>query len=135
MIQKQRIYKDKGKPKKYIGKECLVFWRTIITFLVKSITAVFFKESSVSDALYISKAIFTMKSGALFKGSPPINFFYYLLVVAILVTVEFFQEYLPNIKLINNKYVVVRYTGYVIILMIILMIGVFNGSQFIYFQF
>ncbi|MEO8710891.1 MAG: MBOAT family O-acyltransferase [Parafilimonas sp.] len=131
----ERIYKDKVKPKKYIAKGWLLFWGTIISFFVTSISALFFRSASVSDALYISKAIFSMKSGALFKGSPPINFLYYLLVVAILLSVEFCQEYLPNIKLINNKYVVIRYTGYVIILMIILMIGVFNGSQFIYFQF
>ena len=96
---------------------------------------IFSGSNSVKDALHIGKSIITMKHGALFKGSPPINFYYFLLVVAILITVEFFQEYLPQVKLLNNKYVVVRYTGYVLILMIILMIGVFNGSQFIYFQF
>ena len=76
-----------------------------------------------------------MKHGALFKGSPPINFYYYILVAVMLVSVEIFQEYLPQVKLIGNKNIAVRYTGYVLILMIILMIGVFNGSQFIYFQF
>lgn len=131
----ERIYKDKIKPQKYISKRWMLIWGTILAFLVTSISALFFRAASVKDALIISKRIFTMKSGALFKGSPPINFYYYLLVAAILVMVEFFQEYLPHVKLINNKNIVVRYTGYVLILMIILMIGVFNGSQFIYFQF
>ncbi|HEY2728024.1 MAG TPA: hypothetical protein VGI61_12680, partial [Parafilimonas sp.] len=131
----ERIYKDKIKPQKYISKLWMKILGTILAFLITGISCLFFRANSVKDALHICKSIFTMKHGALFKGSPPINFYYYLLVSLMLISVEFTQEYLPQVKLINNKNVVVRYTGYVLILMIILMIGVFNGSQFIYFQF
>jgi alginate O-acetyltransferase complex protein AlgI len=131
----ERIYRDKVKPQKYISKLWMKILGTIIAFLVTSVSCLFFRANSVKDALHICKSIFTMKHGALFKGSPPINFYYYIMVAVILLSVEFFQEYLPQVKLINNQNVVVRYAGYVLILMIILMIGVFNGSQFIYFQF
>ena len=85
--------------------------------------------------MHMLKAIFTFQGGNFFKGSPPINFYYCVFAMLILLTVEFFQEYLPQVKLVNNNSVVIRYTGYVLVIMIILMIGVFNGSQFIYFQF
>ncbi|HVX25497.1 MAG TPA: hypothetical protein VHB70_04095, partial [Parafilimonas sp.] len=70
-----------------------------------------------------------------FKGTPPINFYYCLIAIGCLLSVEFVQEFFPKVKVIGHSSVVVRYTGYLIILALILMIGVFNGGQFIYFQF
>jgi D-alanyl-lipoteichoic acid acyltransferase DltB (MBOAT superfamily) len=131
----ERIYKDKVKPYKYISKWWMTVLGTLCTFFVSTIFCLFFRALSVKDALHIAKTIFTFQGGHFFKGSPPINFYYCVIAVVILVTVEFSQEYLPHIKIINNKSIVIRYTGYVLLIMIILMIGVFNGSQFIYFQF
>ena len=131
----ERIYREKVKPQKYISKLWMKILGSILAFGITGISCLFFRANSVKDGLHICKSIFTMKHGALFKGSPPINFYYYILVAVMLVSVEIFQEYLPQVKLIGNKNIAVRYTGYVLILMIILMIGVFNGSQFIYFQF
>ncbi len=134
-IVAERIYRDKVKPQKYISRLWMKILGTIITFFITGTAGMFFRANSVKDIFHISKSIITMKPGALFKGSPPINFYYYLLVALTLLSVEFCQEYLPQVKLLNSKHLVLRYTGYVLILMIILMIGVFNGSQFIYFQF
>ncbi|MBS1746064.1 MAG: MBOAT family protein [Bacteroidetes bacterium] len=131
----ERIYKDKVRPQKYISKLWMKILGTIIAFTVTGISCLWFRANSVHDALHIGKSILTMKHGALFRGSPPINFYYYLIVAFILVAVEFFMEYFPNLKLIGNKSVVIRYTGYVIAVLVILLIGIFNGSQFIYFQF
>lgn len=131
----ERIYKDKVKPQKYISKFWMKNLGSIIAFLFTGISCLFFRANSVSDALHIGKSIITMKHGSLFKGSPPINFYYFVLAILILFTVEYCQENLPQVKLVNNKSVVIRYAGYILALMIILMIGVFNGSQFIYFQF
>jgi len=131
----ERIYKDKLKPQKYIPKTLMKILGSVIAFLVTAISALFFRANSVSDAFHICGSIFTMKAGVLFKGSPPINFYYFVLVTIILICVEFSQEYLPHVKLINNKYMAVRFTGYILLLLVMLLIGVFNGSQFIYFQF
>ncbi len=131
----ERLYKDKVKPQKYIPKIWMIIFGTIISFMVTALSCLFFRALNVKDALHIVKSIVTMKKGPLFKGSPPINFYYYIIAAALLIIVELFQEYLPQVKLINNKSVVIRYAGYIIILMVILLIGVFNGSQFIYFQF
>ena len=68
-------------------------------------------------------------------GEPPTSFGYYIFAVALLVITEHVTEFYPNIKLVRNDNVVIRYTGYVLILTIMLMVGVFfNGGQFIYFS-
>jgi hypothetical protein len=107
----------------------------ITVFLVVSNTAIFFRALTVSDAFYILKSIYTFKPGGFFKGEPPTSFGYYLFAVFLLLVVEHFQEFYPNFKIVHNKNVVIRYTGYVVLLTILLSVGVFNGGQFIYFQF
>lgn len=81
------------------------------------------------------KRVFTLQGGHLYKGEPPTAIQYCFLVLALLFVVEFIQEYYPNIKFISNKNVVLRYTAYTGLLTLLLTIGVFNGSQFVYFQF
>ena len=71
----------------------------------------------------------------MFKGQPPTTFGYFAFAVVFLIVVEHFQEFYPNIKIINNDNVGVRYAGYVLLLVLLLSVGVFNGGQFIYFQF
>ena len=131
----ERLYKQKVKPQKYISKLWMIILGTFLSFLVTSISCLFFRALSVKDALHIAKAIFTWQHGNFFKGTPPVNFYYALFAIAILLGTEFFQEYVPSVKLLNNNSIVLRYVGYVLLVTIILMIGVFNGSQFIYFQF
>lgn len=97
--------------------------------------AVFFRAPTVTQAFAMIRDMVTLKPGNIFKGEPPVNFGYYVFALFFLIGVEFVQEYFPNVKIINNENVVVRYTGYVVMLTILLMVGVFNGGQFIYFQF
>jgi hypothetical protein len=81
------------------------------------------------------KSIFILKPGGIYKGEPRTAFGYSLFALVFLILVEHVQEYYPNFKIIRNEKVVVRYTGYVLLLLLLLSIGVFNGGQFIYFQF
>jgi len=131
----ERIFQNKVKLYKYISKSWLKILGTLTTLILGTTFSIFFRAQSVKDAFHILKAIFTFQRGQFFKGSPPINFYYCLIAVAFLMITEIFMEYLPHIKLANNKSVVIRYTTYIMVIMILLMIGVFNGSQFIYFQF
>lgn len=111
------------------------FFRTITVFCLVSMSAVWFRSLTVEQGWYITKSILTLKPGGTFKGEPPTSFGYYLFAVGLLVVVEHVQEFYPNFRIMNNNNVVVRYTGYVLLLTILLMVGVFNGGQFIYFQF
>lgn len=131
----ERIYQQTVRPKRYIKGKWLIFWGTFLSFIVYMPTALFFRAKNMQDALHIAKTIVTLRGVHLFKGEPPVNFLYCLFVGFFLLAVEFTQEYYPEVKVINHQNILVRHTSYLFLLIIILMIGVFSGSQFIYFQF
>lgn len=111
------------------------FSRKIFVFMIVSLTAIWFRALTAEDGWYITKSILTMKEGGFYKGEPPTAFGYSLFAVALLLGVEHVVENYPNIKIMRNNNPVIRYSGYVLLLTILLMVGVFNGGQFIYFQF
>ncbi len=111
------------------------FFRRITVFAIFVIPGVFFRAANFEDAWYIIKSMFTLKPGGLFRGEPPSAFGYSLFAVGFLIVVEHIQEFYPNFKVISNDNVVIRYTGYVLLLTLLLTVGVFSGGQFIYFQF
>lgn len=111
------------------------FFRCITVYILITISAIFFRAIHVADGWYILKSIFTFKKGGFYKGEPPTSFGYYLFALLLLISVEHVQEYYPNFKIVRNENVVVRYAGYVVLLTLLLSVGVFNGGQFIYFQF
>ena len=90
---------------------------------------------NIIDVGHYYRILFTWKGGHVYKGEPPTAIQYCFLVFALLFVVEFIQEYYPGIKFINHKNVAVRYSAYAGLLTLLLTIGVFNGSQFVYFQF
>jgi len=109
--------------------------RIIFTTSVFVMMGVFFRSPNINQAWSMFKSMLTLKPGGFFKGEPPSSFGYFIFAIALLLSVEYIQEFYPNLQIIRNKNVVVRYTGYVLLITILLMIGVFNGGQFIYFQF
>jgi D-alanyl-lipoteichoic acid acyltransferase DltB (MBOAT superfamily) len=111
------------------------FFRCITIFFLFTLTFIFFRAANFTDASYMVKSIFTLKPGGIYKGEPPTAFGYSIFALVFLILVEHVQEYYPNLKIIRNNNVIVRYTGYVLLLLLLLSIGVFNGGQFIYFQF
>lgn len=104
-------------------------------FLIVSFMGIWFRALTAEDGWYITKSILTMKPGGFFKGEPPVNFGYYIFAVVLLLGAEQFIEHYPKITLVRHERPVLRYTGYVLLLSILLTVGVFNGGQFIYFQF
>ena len=96
---------------------------------------IFFRARNVHEALLICKSLYTVKGGGLFLGVPA-SFFYSLLAILGLLLYEYIQEYHPTrFNVFNNKSAVIRYAGYSLSIIIIILFGVFNGGQFIYFQF
>jgi D-alanyl-lipoteichoic acid acyltransferase DltB (MBOAT superfamily) len=107
----------------------------LFTFGFVTLALIFFRSSSVGNATTIIGNIVSFKPGGLFIGFAP-GFVYSLCMILFLIAAEL------NKKMLNNKYSLlyhgnywVRVAGYVSLVLIILMIGVFNGGQFIYFQF
>jgi D-alanyl-lipoteichoic acid acyltransferase DltB (MBOAT superfamily) len=107
----------------------------VITFSLTCIAWVFFRANSLKDALMIIKKIFFV-SGKLFLGVPKDHFFYSVLAIIVLLCIETKREYFPRrILLFHNNNWYVRRLSYACIIVMILLFGVFDGGQFIYFQF
>lgn len=107
----------------------------IITFAYVVLAFIFFRAMTIGDSMTILKNIAGLKPGALFIGNAA-GFGYSIVSILLLLASEY------NEKVLNNKYSLmhnprswVRIGSYAFLLLLILTIGVFNGGQFIYFQF
>lgn len=110
-------------------------FQVLITFTLVCFAWIFFRANNVSQAFAICKSIFTFKPGGLFIGTPE-GFAYALIWILFLLVVEYITEYYSDIiKVFSSPNRVLRYAGYTIIVLCIILFGVFNGGQFIYFQF
>jgi len=123
------VYKDKPRSK------AVVILNYVTTFVLVCLAWVFFRANTVQDGFTIISNILTFKKGGLFIGFAA-GLVYSVLLIIFLVIAEINYEYFNNkFSLIYNRAASVRGIGYVLLLLIILMLGVFNGGQFIYFQF
>jgi len=105
-----------------------------VTFVLVCFSWIFFRANSLSDAMLIAKRVVNL-DGPLFNNSMP-SMTFSLFGLLILFAVEFKHEYIPGkFSLFNNPNPVVRYSTYLALVLLILLIGVFDGGQFIYFQF
>ncbi len=131
VINKYILKKDKKKPRSFLRS----IPNYILTFSLVSFAWIFFRANSVGQAMTIVENIVTLKPGALFIGFSA-GFAYSIILIIFLMLTEFNYEYLNNrFSLIYKSSPVLRYAGYTLLIIVILLIGVFNGGQFIYFQF
>src|SRR5689334_12035037 len=107
------------------------FVQIVTAFLLTNFAWIFFRANSIGNAFLIIRKIFTFK-GPLFIDTPSL-IVYSLLAIALLLISEFITEFYPELSLINHKYKPVRYVAYACLITIILLLGVFDGGQFIYF--
>ncbi len=106
----------------------------ILVFLFVAFSWIIFRSNNMETVFSVLKDILT-KHGGLFIGDKS-QFIYSLLSVIILLILEIYLE-------IKNKYDapfayghwIKRQLGYALLIIMILLIGVFDGGQFIYFQF
>jgi D-alanyl-lipoteichoic acid acyltransferase DltB (MBOAT superfamily) len=107
----------------------------LITFTLISIAWVFFRANTLSDAVLILEKIL-LQRGPLYYANDVALLFYSLSGIILLLIIEFRREFLPHkIHILNNHNTYIRYAGYMLVIIIILLFGVFDGGQFIYFQF
>lgn len=87
----------------------------------------------MSDAFVVIGKIFGER-GKMFADLP--TFFYAFSMILIMFFKDLRDEYFPQLfKAFDSKKVVVRFVSYLFIMICILMFGVLDSSQFIYFQF
>lgn len=106
----------------------------LINFILVLLAWVFFRANSTSDAFSVLGKIFT-DPGIPFKESVT-TYIYGLFGLAILIIKEIHDEYFPErYRFFESEKPMVSAFASSMLLIIILSIGVFDGGQFIYFQF
>lgn len=110
------------------------FLQIIITFSLACFAWIFFRANNIDDAFFIVKKIFS-PSGGLYIADAQ-QMLYCIIAITILFIIETKIEFFSNKRiLIKTNYWFSEYLAYAILIFLILLIGVFDGSQFIYFQF
>jgi alginate O-acetyltransferase complex protein AlgI len=114
-----------------------VLFRTVqmlSTFLLCCFAWIFFRANSVSDAFTIIRQIPDFSTP--FYIENPSIMIYSLMAILLLFLVEYKNEFHKSeFTFFHNKNWVIRYLSYAFLIILILLTGVFDGGQFIYFQF
>ena len=107
----------------------------MITLPVVLLSWVLFRANSVSDAAHVYREIFTHWDTAHFFAGQLKHLAYGFAGIAILIAVELWAEtggyrfaFQPRLK-------PARWLAYASLALLIVLVGVFDGGQFIYFQF
>lgn len=105
-----------------------------MTFILITFTWIFFRANNLSDSLLAIKRIGEFK-GPLFTNNID-SIIYGSFFMLMLICSDILQEKNNGRHvLLENSNSMVRYSSYIGITILILMFGVFDSSQFIYFQF
>ena len=104
-----------------------------LTYILFTASQIFGRAATLNDAILIYQKIIT-NPGSLYIDMITIGHFFIGLII--LIFKDFRDEYFPDKMLFfENHIILVRYCSYVFIVFSILLFGVLDGSQFIYFQF
>lgn len=102
------------------------------TFAIVWFGLIFFRANNVGDAFEAMGKIFT-QPGFLFIDKS--SMFFGVTSMLVLIMKDVVDEYNIQFNFMNSKYVVVRYISVIAIISFVLLFGVLDGGQFIYFQF
>lgn len=112
------------------GKLKFIHW--LFTFCIVCLAWIFFRANNISDAFTILGGIFTN------PGMPYLRLADFLAIAMALFLVfikESIDEYKLNIHISDSHLWIVRHLYIVFMIAYIILFGVLNGDQFIYFQF
>ena len=109
--------------------------KIIITFILICFTRIFSYSSDIDLSLGVLQRIFNFQDySSLFIDTH--TFFYGIIALSILFFKDFKDEYFPSkISIMHNRSSIVRWCGYVVLLVFVLLNGVFDDGSFIYANF
>ena len=123
----------------------------IITFSLICVGWIFFRANSLADAFYIIQDVFLNFTDVLVSFSKVgsgnnilqlnelgINFDVFVisvLSILFLVFIHFVQEHVKVRQFLSEKAIYIRWPVYIVIIFAILLFGIFEEKEFIYFQF
>ncbi len=109
--------------------------RILITFFIVSMVWVFFRMPTIHDSFEFIMKIFCDHTTSI-ASIPPSKLILILIGLIIVCIKDIMDEYLPRqYTILHNRYTVVRWIGYVGIMYLIMMCGVFDAGSFIYVNF
>lgn len=110
-----------------------IFIRCVVVYLLFAFSQVFGRCTTVSDAFVVIGKIFGERGTLFFDRS---SLGYGVMMVVLLFFKDFRDEFMSgHLHLFESKSFVIRFFSYLAIVFIILLFGVLDSSQFIYFQF
>ncbi|MFP5042962.1 MBOAT family O-acyltransferase [Parasediminibacterium sp. JCM 36343] len=121
--------------KLHINKRITDAVRMFIIIILVTFAWIFFRANSMDNAMTV---IHNLRSfgKAPFLGDSISNFGHCLLAISLLLIIEYKKEYYPDkFNFFYHPNIAIRWGSIIIMLAAILLFGVFNGGQFIYFQF
>ena len=131
MVIERLIYGEKIK--KISDKFSMVnIIRIVITFTLVNFAWIFFRINNLVDVMQIFKKIFTEPGKPFLDTNTLLMGF---VAMAIVFIYDLVNEKHLNMQLLSSRFIVVRYTTAVMLIVYILACGVLNGGSFIYFQF
>jgi D-alanyl-lipoteichoic acid acyltransferase DltB (MBOAT superfamily) len=112
----------------------IAFINRLITFILVAILWIFFRANNINDAFIIfNKLLFS--HGELFTNNID-SIIYGLFFIILLIISDIFQEWNDGKHIfLENEHQIIRYSSYIVLILTIIAFGVFDSSQFIYFQF
>ncbi len=130
----QVIEKMLGCQKCTTSSKLIRFSRILLTFVLVCIAWIFFRQPTISDAFGVIERILT-EHGALFKPSNK-DVVFSLLSIGIVVCTDLIREFQTKkfYRLVQAP-IAIRWCMYYALLLLILLCGVFDSSQFIYVSF
>lgn len=104
----------------------------MVTFVLVCMAWILFRVDNLQDAMTMFGGMFTK------MGMPAPEYAIFMsiaLAMAILLVKEFSEEFNWKIRLSQANYLVARHIYLILMMAYILLFGVLDGGQFIYFQF
>lgn len=116
--------------KQWNKREKMTHWA--LTFCVVCIAWIFFRANTISDAFQIIKSIFTNPGVPYMRVA---DFLAIALALFIMFIKELIDEHRLKIRISDSPIWIIRHLYITFMIGFIILMGVLNGDQFIYFQF
>lgn len=105
----------------------------LLTFTIVTFTWIFFRANNLNEAFEIVSKIFTSPGDVFYK---PSELAFAMISLGSLVVLDVKGEYFDEIvSVVHNRRFIIRAVAIVAIVIMILIFGVLDGGQFMYFQF
>lgn len=128
--KRQKKFEKKYNLKK---KEWWLWLNRVVTFFLVAFAVVFFRANNIGDAFTAVSSMFTDVGKSPYMGGIT-HFGYAVIALLVLFIAEYCIEY-KKVKVDSSNYFKIYTICSILLLFFILGIGVFDGGQFIYFQF